>query len=109
MGSFKLWIGYQRTNEHHYTEIEAVRTEKTLANEEEIDDLTNDDEPNNEEDEEENTNNEDKDNTEERDSIATLSLGLEIINRVRDILSDEQETVSDLENETFSNEQTVQI
>jgi hypothetical protein len=50
MWSFKLWIGYQRTNEHHHTEIEAVRTEITLANEEEINDLTNDDEPNNEED-----------------------------------------------------------
>jgi hypothetical protein len=110
MGSFKLWIGYQRTNEHHHTEIEVVRTEITLANEEEIDNLTNDDEPNNEEeDKEENTNNEDKDNTEVRDSIASPSPELEIINRVHDILSDEQETVSELENETVSNEQTVQI
>jgi hypothetical protein len=68
MGSFKLWIGYQRTNVHHHQEIEEVRTEITISNQEEIDDLSNEDEPTDEEDEEEINNEENVSVTGESDS-----------------------------------------
>jgi hypothetical protein len=57
MGSFKLWIRHQRTANHHTPHSEEIQTEISLANQENIDDLSNDNEPQNEE-EEDNTINE---------------------------------------------------
>jgi hypothetical protein len=54
LGSFKLWIEYQRTNHHHHQEQEQVSIEVNIANQENIEDIEikeNDDE---EEDTEEN-------------------------------------------------------
>jgi hypothetical protein len=53
LGSFKLWIEYQRTNEHHHNEQEEAATEILLANQENIEDLENEDEEEEEEEKDE--------------------------------------------------------
>jgi hypothetical protein len=55
MGSFKLWIRHQRTAEHYQLDNKDIRTEISLANQESIDDLSNDNEPQNNDDEEHKT------------------------------------------------------
>jgi hypothetical protein len=106
MGSFKLWIGYQRTNEHHHREIEEVRTEITISNQEEIDDLSNEDEPT---DEEDNNNEENVSDTRESDSETPYAPESEILDRANSTLSIEQESISDLENDTPTDQQSSTI
>jgi hypothetical protein len=109
MGSFKLWIGYQRTNEHHHREIEEVRTEIAIANQEEINDLSNEDETTDEEDEDENNNKENVSDPEESDPETQTSPESEILDRANSSLSTEEESISDLENDTPPDEQSSTI
>jgi hypothetical protein len=54
MGSFKLWIEFQKTNEHRHTEFTEIITELNIANQENIQDI------------------EDNENIEEEDEVITM-------------------------------------
>jgi hypothetical protein len=74
LGSFKLWIEFQRTNEHQHLGREEAIVEINLANQESIDDVTNEDEDDEEEDGE---NNENEGDTSQSESRIVLSDDLE--------------------------------
>jgi hypothetical protein len=56
LGSFKLWIELQNTNEDNYHNHEEIRTEIVLANEEQIETIENEEEKEDEGSDEEDSN-----------------------------------------------------
>jgi hypothetical protein len=92
LGSFKLWIEFQRTNEHNYHNHEEIRTEIVLANGEQIETIEN-----KEENEDEDS---DKEDSNEQELVTLTSEDQEIADA---ITTDESDTA----NETLRNEQIV--
>jgi hypothetical protein len=89
LGSFKLWIDYQRTNEHHH-DREEVRTEIDLANKEEIEAIENEED------------NEEEDKVDEESDEQEITTPITEEQEMGDIFSTEE---TEIENGTLTNEQ----